>query len=104
MSFPCCPQQHQQQLVKLQVHKQQLEKHKQELEELAGLFPKTLVGNEAFGEPLGMNKPLATTSINLAEHKKRMSASGAKKKLDGTKMLPHPYNMQSAQRQLLKVK
>ena len=89
--------------MKLQAHKQQLEKHKQELEELAGMFPKTINWSEPFPEPSGLVKPLKTTSINLAEHKKKMSASGSKRKMDAIKLHPQPYNMQVAQRQLLKV-
>lgn len=84
----CVVQQHQLQLVSLQQHKKQLEKHKKELEDMSmwPLFPKTIYkpGNVWSAPPSApafqpTTAPLTSTSapINLAQHKKQ--AAGAKK-------------------------
>lgn len=84
----CVVQQHQLQLVSLQQHKKQLEKHKKELEDMSmwPLFPKTVYkpGNVWSAPPSApafqpTTAPLTSTSapINLAQHKKQ--AAGAKK-------------------------
>lgn len=89
-------QQHQQQLVSLQQHKQQLEKHKKELEDLSmlSLFPKFLykaggVWNpppttQTFPGPAA-GTPMSSTStlINLAQHKKQTSSTKKQEKATG---------------------
>lgn len=88
-------QQHQQQLVSLQQHKQQLEKHKKELEDLSmlSLFPKFLYKagdvwspsptTEVFPPPAGTPMTSASTLINLAKHKKQLSSNKKQEKVTG---------------------
>lgn len=86
-------QQHQQQLVSLQQHKQQLEKHKKELEDLSmlSLFPKFLykagdVWNpttQAFPPPAGTPMTSTSTLINLAQHKKQASSTKKQERMTG---------------------
>lgn len=88
-------QQHQQQLVSLQQHKQQLEKHKKELEDLSmlSLFPKFLYKagdvwsppptTQTFPPPAGMPMSSTSTLINLAQHKKQTSSTKKQDKATG---------------------
>ena len=88
-------QQHQQQLFSLQQHKQQLEKHKKELEDLSmlSLFPKFLykagdVWNppptvQAFPPSAGTPMTSTGTLINLAQHKKQASSTKKQERMTG---------------------
>lgn len=88
-------QQHQQQLVSLQQHKQQLEKHKKELEDLSmlSLFPKFLYKagdvwsppptTQTFPPPAGTLMSSTSTLINLAQHKKQTSSTKKQDKATG---------------------
>lgn len=88
-------QQHKQQLVSLQHHKQQLEKHKKELEDLSmlSLFPKFLykagdVWNpppttQTFPAPAGTPMSSTSTLINLAQHKKQTSSTKKQERAAG---------------------
>ena len=88
-------QQHQLQLVSLQQHKQQLEKHKKELEEMSmwPLFPKSLYkagnvwtappGAPAFPPTTGAVVTSTSAPINLAQHKKQGSSAKKQERASG---------------------
>lgn len=88
-------QQHKQQLVSLQHHKQQLEKHKKELEDLSvlSLFPKFLYKagdvwhppptTQTFPAPAGTPMSSTSTLINLAQHKKQTSSTKKQERAAG---------------------
>lgn len=101
-------QQHQQQLVSLQHHKQHLEKHKKELEDLSmwSLFPKFLYkahdvwtpppGTQGFPPP---NPPVGSHIINLAQHKKQVSSTKKQERASGI-----PPASQPIQQHLMQVR
>jgi len=88
-------QQHQQQLVSLQQHKEQLEKHKKELEDLSlwSLWSKTdpwmppPPSVQAFPPPTlaQLASPSASSPINLAQQKKQ---AGSNRKQEGASGAP----------------
>ena len=95
LCVPFVIQQHQQQLVSLQQHKEQLEKHKKELEDLSlwSLWSKTdpwmppPPSVQAFPPPTlaQLASPSASSPINLAQQKKQ---AGSTRKQEGTNGAP----------------